>query len=463
MIYHLASAHPLLWVSTIDYNRISNQIADEVKEHLHRQVFRWDISTGIVDMSTGKVVEESNGMPQQPIEFLTKQKRNCVMLALDYHRHITDIEVWRPLLNAFDDLRFSNNAFVGIAALCDLPSEIERYITCVDMPLPSFDELFTFAQSFRRIRSLEATHSDEELNELASQALGMTLFEFESALSLSYTKFKQLRLESVQQTRQQLIKKNGLLDIYHSNEGFEAVIGLDRLKTFAKTMIESGQGRGILILGVPGTAKSHFAKCLGKESGRPTVVFDPGRQMGSLVGDTERRTREALKTIDAQGKCIVFIDEIEKALSGSNSSTNDTAVRQFGTILQWMNDRSSDSYIIATANDISSLPAAFLRAERWDAIFFVDLPTADESDELLSHFCQMYQLPPSFITLEDYTGAEIKSLCRTASALSISLSEAKTFITPISITAKEQIESLRTWAKTRCVPASTHKNGGKTA
>ena len=455
MLHHIASAHPFLWVNTFDYERVVDRVSKDVKGKLGRKVFRWDINQGIIDCANGAVIEASSLIPTQPLDFLNGYEDDCVVIALDYHKYIGEIEIWRALLNGLDNYKMTAKSFVVVAASQEMPIEIERYVTLIDYDLPSLEELLAKTQSV--IDSLEQTTQYEEsfLLELAKSAKGLTEFELENALMLSFSKHGVLRKEFISEQRKQMIKKNGSLEIFESKQGFEAIVGLDRLKMFSKKMIDSKKGRGILLLGVPGTAKSHFAKCLGKETNRPTVVFDVGSLMGSLVGQTEQKTRTALKTIEAQGECVVFIDEIEKAFSGTASTVNDTSVRQTGTILQWMNDRENGSFIIATANNIEKLPPEFLRAERWDAIFFVDLPTKEETAALLDFFSKEYEVEKEDVNIENWTGAEVKSLCRIASSMDIPMSEATQFIQPVAKTAEDKITHLRAWAASKCINASS--------
>jgi SpoVK/Ycf46/Vps4 family AAA+-type ATPase len=154
----------------------------------------------------------------------------------------------------------------------------------------------------------------------------------------------------------------------------------------------------VLLLGVPGTGKSALAKGLGNETSRPTLVLDIGALMGSLVGQSEQNTRQALKIIDAMAPCVVFLDEVEKALSGVVSgSAGDSGVstRLFGTLLSWLNDRQSDVFVVATCNDISRLPPEFSRAERFDAIFFLDLPSVLQRQAIWRLYLQEFGLDPN--------------------------------------------------------------------
>jgi predicted AAA+ superfamily ATPase len=455
MIYHLASGNPLLWINTYEYDRTCHQITDEVNEHIKRNVYSWDIVRGVVNANTGKVEEPTSSDPRQPIEFMRRQKVDCVMIANDYHLYFGDIDVWRNLLNHLETFKEERKSFVVVSPLVTIPPEITPYVTLYDMPLPTYEQLLDKTRRVAKDLEVDKEHKLSDYQEIARAAKGLSEYELENALALSATKYSRFTKEFITEVKKQAIKKVGSLEFHESKVGFEAVIGLDKLKSFTKAMVGSGQGKGVLVIGHPGMGKSHLAKCLGKETNRPTIVLDPSKQMGSLVGQTEQQTNEAIKAIDAQDSCIVFIDELEKAFSGVNDQANSTGIRQGKALLQWMNDRTSDSYIIATANDISRLPAEFLRAERWDAIFFADLPSEKESQELLAYYTKEYDVKTQEIDIEGWTGAEVKSLCRIASSLKVDLHGATKYVRPICKFAHERVDALRQWAEPRCINASS--------
>ena len=154
--------------------------------------------------------------------------------------------------------------------------------------------------------------------------------------------------------------------------------------------------RGVLLLSPPGCGKSQFAKALGNETGRPTVILDIGNLLGSLVGQSESNVRQALKLADAMAPCVLFCDEIEKGLAGASSSgQTDSGVtaRVFGSLLTWLNDHESAVFFVGTCNDISKLPPEFARAERFDGVFFVDLPGREQKDGIWGIY-QHYNLDP---------------------------------------------------------------------
>jgi SpoVK/Ycf46/Vps4 family AAA+-type ATPase len=214
----------------------------------------------------------------------------------------------------------------------------------------------------------------------------------------------------------------------------------------------------VLLLSPPGCGKSAFARSLGNETGRPTLVLDVGALMGSLVGETERRVREALRAVDAMAPCVAFVDEVEKALAGVQSSgANDSGVsaRLFGTLLTYLSDHETDVFVVATSNDVSRLPPEFSRSERFDAIYFLDLPGRAEKDAIWRLYLAKYGLDPGHRLPRDqeWTGAEIKSCCRLAALLDVALVDAATNIVPVAVTAGESVERLRSWASGRCLAA----------
>jgi SpoVK/Ycf46/Vps4 family AAA+-type ATPase len=215
--------------------------------------------------------------------------------------------------------------------------------------------------------------------------------------------------------------------------------------------------RGVMLLSPPGCGKSQFCKALGKEVGRPVLQLDVGSLMGSLVGQSEERTRSALKVIDAMAPCILMLDEIEKAFAGIGSTGDSgVAARMFGTFLSWLNDHESDVFVVCTSNDITKLPPEFSRCERFDGIFFLDLPSREEKDQIWHLYRQLYEIDPAQRQPDDtnWTGAEIKSCCRLAALLDVSLAHSAQNVVPVAVTSAESIERLRTWASGRCLSAS---------
>lgn len=179
--------------------------------------------------------------------------------------------------------------------------------------------------------------------------------------------------------------------------------------------------------------------------------------MASLVGQSEQRTREALRVIDAMAPCVAMIDEVEKAFAGVNGQ-GDSGVtsRMFGQFLSWLNDHQSDVFVVCTANDVSKLPPEFGRSERFDGVFFLDLPNREEKDAIWSLYLELFEIDSDQNRPNDdqFTGAEIRSCCRLSALLDVPFIQAAQNVVPVAVTAAESVERLRSWASGRCLDAS---------
>lgn len=311
----------------------------------------------------------------------------------------------------------------------------------------------------------------EALQRVLDAAAGLTRYEAEAAFALSLTRHNAIRPESVWELKAQTLKKNNLLTLHRGGERFDSLGGLNNLKDFCRRALQAGKTvkpRGILLLGVPGVGKSCFAKALGNEVGRPTLLLDIGALYGSLVGATEANIRQALRIADAMSPSVLFVDELEKALSGvGGTGDSGVATRLFGTFLTYLSDRTSDTFVVGTCNDISRLPPEFSRAERWDAVFFLDLPGGADKDAIWTLYRRQFGIPDSQARPDDtdWTGAEVRSCCRLAALLEVPLTQAAHHVVPVAVTAAEAVIRLRSWASGRCLSASSpgiyrHGNAG---
>ena len=254
-------------------------------------------------------------------------------------------------------------------------------------------------------------------------------------------------------------------EIAIGQDDFSGLGGLSAVKAFTKrALLHPGRDnplkrpRGVLLLlSPPGCGKSQFCKALGKEVGRPVLILDVGSLMGSLVGQSEERTRQALSIIDAMAPCVAMIDEAEKAFAGLNGN-GDSGVssRMFGTFLSWLNDHESDVFVVCTANDVSKLPPEFGRSERFDGVFFLDLPNREEKDAIWRIYLGLFEIDREQHLPDDgnWTGAEIKACCRLSALLDVPLVQAAQNVVPVAVTAAQSVDRLRTWARGRCLSAS---------
>ena len=379
------------------------------------------------------------------------------------HRFLGATEIVQALARQIQAGKNSRCFVIVLAPVVKIPAELDKLFTVVDHELPGRDQLEEIA---RGVATQDGElPSGDELARVIEAAAGLTASEAENAFSLALVRHGKLEPETLWELKSQQLKKSGLVSLHRGTENFQQLGGLENLKAFClRAMRRQSEGtvsnrpRGVLLLSPPGCGKSQFAKALGNETGRPTVVLDVGALLGSLVGQSESNVRAALNLADAMAPCVLFADEIEKALAGATSSgQTDSGVtaRVFGSLLTWLNDHESDVFFVGTCNDASKLPPEFARAERFDGVFFVDLPGRDQKDGIWGIYTRHYGLDTTQPKPDDtnWTGAEIKSCCRLASLLDVPLVQAAQNVVPVAVTAGDKIEGLRQWASGRCLSA----------
>jgi hypothetical protein len=453
-----------LWIRSYE----QDDALQEIGRLCHRQSWRlasWDIDQGLRFHGTAEAPAVTAIDPLSILRALPTLATpdGTVLLVLhNFHRFLSSPEVIQTLMRQVQQGKLHRTFVVILAPVVSLPPELEKLFITLEHELPSRDQLLGIARGV-------ATEEGElpegpELQRVLDAAAGLTRYEAEGAFSLAVVRQGRIEPEPIWQLKSQTLLKGGLLSLHRGGETFEQLGGLDSLKAFCLRALRSGRTadscrpRGILLLGIPGTGKSAFAKSLGRETGRPTLILDIGALMGSLVGQTEERTRQALAIVDAMQPAILFVDEIEKGLSGaSGGSQTDSGVsaRMFGTLLTWLNDHTSDVFVVCTANDVSKLPPEFSRAERFDGIFFLDLPGEAQKEAIWKQYLREFNLDPQQKWPSDanWTGAEVKSACRLAALLDMPLIEAAQNVVPVAVTAAESVERLRTWASGRCLSA----------
>lgn len=452
---YLRAGYPALYVRTVEPDRARETLSKEALE-VEGTAVCWDVLSGIKDMN-GQCISE-NSDPLSPLTWLKEASENTILFLWNFHKFLNSVEVIQAIQNGIHEWKGEGKSLVVLAPQVQIPVELDRIFTVIEFSLPNRE---TIQSILSDVVGSSGLLMPEHAEALLDAATGLTTFEAENVFALSAIDPKPFSCSVVSTQKAQMVMKNASLEIFYAADRFDTLGGLDRLKEFALKIAGSPLARGLLLLGVPGCGKSHFAKVLGGELSIPTLSLDFGRLFGSLVGESEERMRQALSVADAMAPCILMLDEIDKGLSGANSShQSDGGVgsRIFGTFLTWLNDHTTRVFVVATTNNIAHLPPEFLRAERWDAIFFVDLPTPEEREAILKIHAAEYGIEAVGVPdLSAWSGAEIRSLCRIAAMMKSTLIEAARYVVPLSRSMGEKLTELREWAKTRTLPASSQQ------
>ena len=328
----------------------------------------------------------------------------------------------------------NNTHAIILSSSYNLPAELEKYVTVLQIPLPKRNEIGEVLDVVARQSKIELSTSLRD--KLIDAALGMTSMEADLAYCLASVKdsFDKNSPFTVSSEKEQIIRKSGILDYFPKNESLLDVGGMENLKdwlqkrqlAYEKNAREWGlkEPKGLLLLGVPGCGKSLIAKSIASNWNMPLLRLDVGKVFQGIVGSSEDNIRKAIATAEAVAPCVLWIDEIEKGLSGVQSSgATDGGVtsRIFSTILTWMQEKTAPVFVVATANNINQLPPELLRKGRFDEIFFVDLPEKAEREKIFSIHLKKNGKDPSLYALDvlaeqanNFNGAEIEECIKEA-------------------------------------------------
>lgn len=497
----LKAYYPVLYLTTFEYDRTKQKLIGIAKNlNKNFQFYEWNCVDGLGqrDLNDGSITFLENiEEPEQLLKHIASQteKDDAEIYVLeDFHDFISERNIKIQLRQLAEKLRFYRKHIIIVSSVLSLPIELEKYITVLELPLPGRVDLESV---LNRVVKNANTEVDNDLKKkLIDSALGMTVMEADLAYCLAAVKDK-MGINSprtVAFEKEQIIKKSGLLDYFQVNESLKNVGGMELLKEWLEERKQAfdfkaqtwglAEPKGLLLLGVPGCGKSLTAKCIASLWNMPLLRLDIGRVFEGTVGSSESNIRRAIATAEAVAPCVLWIDEIEKGLSGvqsSGSTDGGTTSRIFSTILTWMQEKVQPVFVVATANDISMLPPELLRKGRFDEIFFVDLPSEADRKSIFSiHLanalkdtCQKsedFGLDKLAKESKGFNGAEIEECVKEAKFKAytenrneprlqiIHLLNAIKATVPLSKTMKDQIEFLRKWAKSRAKQAGGINN-----
>lgn len=388
---YIEALRPILYIPTFDFYSFDN-IISKISEN--EDIYEYNEGLGYVNFKTKK--QESDYSLEQFLKlFQTQQKKPVYLVLKDIHKQLEDTKIISLLKTMAFRTMYEENYNITIFIVSTrlvIPVELEKLITIYDTPLPNENKIIEIVDDFAVSMGIEIEESLER--ELALYFKGFGEFEIIQILNLAYQRsgaIKDSDIEFILEEKKQIIKKSGMVEILDFKENVDDIGGLENLKEWLRNKakifnqlekaIEFGVDipKGIMIVGMPGCGKSLTAKATAKLFNVPLLRLDVGKLLGKYVGESEDNMRRAISITEAVAPCILWIDEIEKAFAGvGGANGNEVTTRLFGYFLTWMQEKNSSVFVVATSNDISNLPAEFLRKGRFDEIFFVDLPNDDE-------------------------------------------------------------------------------------
>ncbi|WP_235910877.1 AAA family ATPase [Heliobacterium mobile] len=431
---YIKSGYPAVAVLSPEEKRVLSE-CQRIARRFSMNVAAWTTTNHLHYLHIDKSASAGMGMVEKarlkatdPVEALNKSAQllpNTIYCLLDFHPYWRSPDVWRTAKDMFQVQKRRGIVFVFISSVMDIPVELEREIAITTIPFPGREEM---EPVIRKVSQAAQVEIPEDITAVADAALGLTLSEAENAFSLSLAMMKSFDPAIIMKEKEQIIHKSGVLEIVNAGLDMSSVGGLAVLKQWLRTRVSAFSPeaqayglpfpRGVLLVGVPGCGKSLSAKALASEWQKPLLRLDAGRLFSSFVGETEANTRNALAVAEAVSPAVLWIDEIEKGLAGvqsSNRTDSGVTARVFGHFLTWMQEKKSPVFVVATANDVSQLPPEFLRKGRFDEIFFVDLPDAEERMQIFEAQLRRRRRDPQSFNLEvlsqaaeGFSGAEIE-------------------------------------------------------
>ncbi len=469
------SRYPVLYIPTREEERVEAAIVQCAKALGERSVYTWDFVDGYQGNPNDAGMGKRN--PVQALEFIEKLSPTvgAIVILRDFHRFLEDVSVARKLRNLARALKSQPKNIIILSPQVSIPDDLSEVMTVLEFPLPNSA---TIREEIDRVLSaLSQTLEERVLEDLVQSCQGLTIDRIRRVLARSIALHNKLQADDVAlilEEKRQTIRQTQILDFYPTTEDITDIGGLDNLKdwlvrrggSFSAKARQYGlpYPKGLLLVGIQGTGKSLSAKAIAHHWHLPLLRLDVGRLFGGLVGESESRTRQMVQLAEALAPCVLWIDEIDKAFAGADGrGDSGTSSRVFGTFITWMAEKTSPVFVVATANNIQSLPPELLRKGRFDEIFFVGLPSREERRSIFKvHLArlrpqrlQSYDLDRLAYETPDFSGAEIEQTLIEAMHLGFSqnrdfttddILESASQMVPLARTAQDQIQALQAWA-----------------
>lgn len=424
----LKARYPIIYINTIEEDRVEYVIRKNVKTNLNRSIYSWDFVDGYTNNPNNEGFAKRN--PLQALELVERLNAETPALFLlkDFNRFLTDLSISRKLRNISRILKLQPKTIIIIGSDLTIPTELQDLLTVVQFRLPLEDEINQ--ELARLINSLNIKIESQLFENLTRACQGLSLERIRRVLSKIIATYQTIDDNSIAvllSEKKQIISQTEILEYISVDEKITNLGGLNNLKAWLKkrktafSIQASNYGlptpRGLLLIGIQGTGKSLTAKAIANDWQLPLLKLDVGKLFGGIVGESESRLRQMISVAETISPCILWIDEIDKAFTNTESKGDSgTSNRVLATFISWLSEKTKPVFVIATANNIDVLPLEIIRKGRFDEIFFLDLPKKEEREEIFKIHLEEFR-PNSWKSFdylrlakfsESFSGAEIR-------------------------------------------------------
>ena len=482
----ILSFHPIIAIESVEEERVA-RLLRQVSDELNVPLFDWSMTLGLRKLPNDQAIHGTTE-PLGLVKHLAGLTVSAVFHLRDFAPHLTNAAVARKFREVAQQFSSSHHsAMVLTGASIDFPADIDHKAVHFEIHLPNRDELRNTIQpvmrSLSRRKGVSLHVGPEDLEQILDAMMGMTLNQARQVIAYAALIDGRIGPEDVThivERKAQVIRDGGLLEYYPVDDNHYELGGFDRLKEWLERArlgfseearaLNLQPPRGIMIVGVQGCGKSLAAKVIAREWNLPLLKLDAGRLFDKYIGESEKNFRKAIALAESMAPTVLWIDEIEKAMPSSGSSDQDGGLsrRLFASFLTWMQEKTHPVFVVATANDLTNTPPELLRKGRFDEIFFVDLPAAEERQRIFDIHLKLRKQSPDDFNLEHliavtdgFSGAEIEQAVigalyralhqRRRLDTALLLEEIQETV-PLSVSRREDINRIRETARGRFVP-----------
>ncbi len=480
----LKARYPIIYISTNEEERIEYLIKYCAKKYVIRTYYSWDFVDGYQGNPNDIGFAARN--PLEALDLIDKLTAETASLFVlkDYDNFLKDFSVVRKLKNLSRSLKTQPKNIIVVSSEINIPDSLKEFVTVLEFPLPSYSEILE--ELNRLISSLQQEIQPDILNDIAVACQGLSLERIRRVLSKVIAKYGEIDASSpdlILQEKKQIIQQTQLLEFCLTDKNISDLGGLDnfkdwlklRAKAFSQEAVNYGlpYPKGLLLVGVQGTGKSVAAKIIAHEWRLPLLRLDFGRLFASLIGQSEQRVRKVIEIAEAISPCVLWVDEIDKAFAGAQSSGDSgTTSRVLATFITWLSEKTTPVFVVATANNIEFIPPEILRKGRFDEMFFLTLPTREEREAIFQVHLKKYrpdsienfQVPLLGQLSKDFSGAEIEQVV--IEAMRLGFNENREFnnedilvsiqnLVPLARTKSKEIDQLKAWSESGNVTSAS--------